>query len=312
MDFYRTTTNEIYKINLNLIFGKMKSFQEIEITVYRGVKDRIGHLSTLHDFLTNVDALAIAELRSCSDAERKRQIKMSLPQATISGVFSPTRSAENLVRHSGLICVDIDRKDNEHIENFDTLIADVLSRIDEVAYAAHSVSGKGYFVIIPLRYPLLHKAQFEQLVRVFSDMGIYIDKACGDVCRLRCQSYDEHPYINLDAKPFSGIYREPKKPRQWCQCGYTESDVEEKVAWLCREVAMRHIDLTANYEDWVKIGAALSSLGENGRQWFHLCSSQNSGYNPAECDRKFNNLLRSTRQIGIGTFFYYCWQYGIE
>ena len=26
----------------------MKSFQEIEITVYRGVKDRIGHLSTLH------------------------------------------------------------------------------------------------------------------------------------------------------------------------------------------------------------------------------------------------------------------------
>lgn len=290
----------------------MKKFDEIEITVYRGVKDRIGHLSTLHDFLTNVDASAIAELRSCSDAERKRQIKMSLPQATISGVFSPTRSAENLVRHSGLICVDIDRKDNEHIENFDTLIADVLSRIDEVAYAAHSVSGKGYFVIIPLRYPLLHKAQFEQLVRVFSDMGIYIDKACGDVCRLRCQSYDEHPYMNLDAKPFSGIYREPKKTRAWSQCGYAESDVEEKVARLCRELAMRHIDLTANYEDWVKIGAALSSLGESGRQWFHLCSSPNSGYNPAECDRKFNNLLRSNRQIGIGTFFYYCRLYGIE
>ena len=237
---------------------------------------------------------------------------MSLPQATISGIFSPTRLADNLVRHSGLICVDIDRKDNEHIANFDTLIEDVLSRIEEVAYAAHSVSGKGYFVIIPLRYPQLHKAQFEQLVRVFSDMGINIDRACGDVCRLRCLSYDEHPYINLDVKPFSGIYREPKKSRQWCQCGYVESDVEEKVARLCREIAMRHIDLTANYEDWVKIGAALSSLGESGRQWFHLCSSQNSGYNSAECDRKFNNLLRSTRQIGIGTFFYYCRQYGIE
>ena len=290
----------------------MKSFQEIEITVYRGVKDRIGHLSTLHDFLTNVNVSAIAELRSCTDAERKRKIKMSLPQATISGIFSPTRLADNLVRHSGLICVDIDRKDNEHIANFDTLIEDVLSRIEEVAYAAHSVSGKGYFVIIPLRYPQLHKAQFEQLVRVFSDMGINIDRACGDVCRLRCLSYDEHPYINLDVKPFSCIYREPKKSHQWCQCGYVESDVEEKVARLCREIAMRHIDLTANYEDWVKIGAALSSLGESGRQWFHLCSSQNSGYNSAECDRKFNNLLRSTRQIGIGTFFYYCRQYGIE
>lgn len=290
----------------------MKSFQEIEITVYRGVKDRICHLSTLYDFLTNVDASAIAELRSCNNAERKRQIKMSLPQATISGVFSPTRSAEHLVRHSGLICVDIDRKDNEHIENFDMLIEDVLSWIEEVAYAAHSVSGEGYFVIIPLRYPQLHKAQFEQLVRVFADMGIHIDRACSDVCRLRCQSYDERPYMNIDAKPFSGIYRKPKKPRVWCQCGYAESDVEEKVARLCREIVMQHIDLTANYEDWVKIGAALSSIGESGRQWFHLCSSQNSGYNSAECDRKFNNLLRSTRQIGIGTFFYYCRLYGIE
>lgn len=121
----------------------MKKFYELEITVYRGVKDRIGHLSTLHDFLTNDDVSAIAEMRSCSDAERKRKIKMSLPQATISGVFSPTRSAECLVRHSGLICVDIDHKDNEHIENFDTLIEDVLSRIEEVAYVAHSVSGKG-------------------------------------------------------------------------------------------------------------------------------------------------------------------------
>lgn len=290
----------------------MKKFKEIEITVYRGVKDRIGYVSTLHDFLTNFDVSAITELRSCNDVERKRQIKMSLPQATISGVFSPTRSAENLMRHSGLICVDIDRKENGHIENFDTLIKDVLSRIEEVAYAAHSVSGKGYFVIIPLRYPQLHKAQFEQLVGVFADLGINIDRACSDVCRLRCQSFDEHPYINPDAKPFSGIYREPKKPRVWCQCGYAESDVEEKVARLCREAAMRHIDLTANYEDWVKIGAALSSLGESGRQWFHLCSSQNSGYNPVECDRKFNNLLRSTRQIGIGTFFYYCRLYGIE
>ena len=191
----------------------MKSFQEIEITVFRGVKNRVGHLSTLHDFLTNVDVSAIAELRLCTDTERKRQIKMSLPQATISGVFSPTRSAENLVRHSGLICIDIDRKENEHIENFDMLIEDVLSRIEEVAYAAHSVSGEGYFVIIPLRYPQLHKAQFEQLVRVFADMGIHIDRACSDVCRLRCQSYDERPYMNIDAKPFSGIYRKPKKPR---------------------------------------------------------------------------------------------------
>ena len=64
--------------------------------------------------------------------------------------------------------------------------------------------------------------------------------------------------------------------------------------------------------DWVKIGAALSSLGESGRHWFHICSSQNGGYNAIECDRKFDNLLRSNRRIGIGTFFHYCKNAGLE
>ena len=112
------------------------NFHDIEITVYKGVRDTIGHRSTLFKFLENVEYDAIHELRSTTDANRKTHIKLSLPQATISGVFAPTRSAENLVKHSGLICVDIDRKDNLHIANFDTLIPDVLSHIEEVAYAS--------------------------------------------------------------------------------------------------------------------------------------------------------------------------------
>ena len=287
-------------------------FQDIEITVYNGVTDTIGHCSTLFNFLEHVDYDAIQELRSTTDPNRKKQIKLSLPQATISGVFAPSRSAENLVRHSGLICVDIDKKDNLHISNFDTLIPDVLRYIDEIAYAAHSVSGNGYFVIIPLKYPAHHKAQFEKLVRVFADMGINIDRACGDVCRLRCQSYDIHQYVNMSAKPFTGIYQEPKPIRSLFNYDYNGIDTEDKVADLCREINQQHIDLTGTYDDWVKIGASLSSLGESGRHWFHICSSQNGGYNAIECNRKFDNLLRSNRRIGIGTFFHYCKNAGLE
>ena len=287
-------------------------FQDIEITVYNGVTDTVGHRSTLFKFLEHVDYDTIQELRSTTDPNRKKQIKLSLPQATISGVFSPTRSAENLVKHSGLICVDIDRKDNLHITNFDTLIADVLSHIEEVAYAAHSVSGNGYFVIIPLKYPEEHKAQFEKLIRVFDDIGINIDRACGDVCRLRCQSYHIHQYVNMSAKPFTGIYQEPKPIRPSFNYDYNGIDTEDKVAYLCREINQQHIDLTGTYNDWVKIGATLSSLGESGRHWFHICSSQNGGYNAIECNRKFDNLLRSNRRIGIGTFFHYCKNAGLE
>lgn len=287
-------------------------FQDIQISVYRGVRDTKGHISTLSDFLSNVAYDAIQELRSCSDPGKRKRIKLSLPQATISGIFSPTRAAENLVRHSGLICVDIDKKDNLHLGNLDTLIEDTLSRIDEVAYASRSVSGNGYFVIIPLKYPEAHKAHFEKLVRDFAALDIVIDRACGDVSRLRCQSYDLHQYINLEAKPYEGLYHKPKPIRPVFSYNLSDIDAEDKVAGLCRIISQQHIDLTANYEDWMKIGAALSSLGESGRQWFHLCSAQNGKYNAAECDRKFNNLLRSNRRIGIGTFFYLCNNAGLE
>lgn len=292
----------------------MINFQNIEISVYRGVRDTTGHKSTLYNFLNDVDYEAIKELQSTNDSERKKEIKMSLSQATISGVFAPKRGADYLIKHSGLICVDIDRKDNLHINNFDTLIADVLRDIEEICYASHSVSGAGYFCIIPLKYPEKHKQHFEALVRDFESMGINIDKACGDVSRLRCQSYDLYQYINLSAKPYTKLYREEKqiRPRFDYFYSFSNSETEEKVARLCREIAQSHIDLTANYDDWMRIGAALSSLGESGRKWFHLCSSQNNGNNPVECDRKFNNLLRSTNRIGIGTFFYACHQAGLN
>lgn len=93
---------------------------------------------------------------------------------------------------------------------------------------------------------------------------------------------------------------------------YNGIDTEDKVADLCREINQQHNDLTGTYNDWVKIGAALSSFGESGRHWFHICSSQNGRYNAIECNRKFDNLLRSNRRIGIGTFFHYCKNAGLE
>jgi hypothetical protein len=286
-------------------------FNKIEITVYSGVRDTTGYRSTLFDFLNNVDYDKIKELRSTIDPVKKKQIKLSLPQATISGLFSPTRSAENLVKHSGLICIDIDYKDNLHISNFDTLIDDVLCYIEQVAFAAHSVSGNGYFLIIPLKFPRQHKAQFEMLVRLFKNYGINIDRACGDVCRLRCQSYDLYQYINLRAKPFDGVYREPE-PAQRYYFNFDGMDAEDKVAQYCNQIARHHIDLTATYEDWTKVGMALSTLGENGRRWFHVCSSQNPQYKFDECERKFNNFLRLNKRIGIGTFFYLCKNAGLR
>ena len=65
------------------------------------------------------------------------------------------------------------------------------------------------------------------------------------------------------------------------------------------------IDLTTNYEDWLKPAFAFSDeFGRAGRDYFHRVSRFYCGYDPAECDRQLNKCLRSKRSgISIKSFF---------
>ena len=187
-------------LNQTFIMAKNNTVTYLDrlISCFNGVFDKEPRNITLREFLFDMSEQhkeQIMRLRACSSKQEQKHFKNSLPHATISGVFEGARKAENLAEHSGLICVDIDSKDNLEVPDFDLLIENVLSRFEEVLYAAHSVGGKGYFVIIPLKYPKLHKRQFLQLEEEFAGIGITIDHNCSDVCRLRCLSYDEAPYI---------------------------------------------------------------------------------------------------------------------
>lgn len=280
-----------------------------EISIYNGVRDVYGTTCKLGAFLFDKKHVPeIEQLRSLPTKEKRNGIKRLLPQACISGVFSPTRKAENLSRHSGLICVDIDGKDNPGVEDWGGL-KQSLSVLPQIAYAGLSVSGNGCFVIIPIRYPDYHKGQFEQLKRDFARMGINIDAACGDVCRMRCLSYDAEPYVNARAAPYTGYYVEP---RQAVNYGRFDGDETlSRVSECCEQIERIGIDITGDYGSWFTVGCALASLGEAGRQFFHACSSQNKGYSRTECDKKFNNLLRTGRRITIGSFFEICKGYGV-
>ena len=281
---------------------------DTEVSIYNGVRDVYGTACKLRAFLFDKKHVSeIERLRSLPTKEERNAIKRRLPQACISGIFQPTRKADNLVRHSGLICVDVDRKDNQDIDNWACLKQE-LSKLPQVAYISLSVGGNGYFLILPLRYPQFHKQQFEQLKRDFNKMGITIDPACGDVTRMRSLSYDPYPYINPDALLYEGYYMEPKP---FISYQYSGNDVLDKVAKCCERIEANSIDITGDYQSWFTVGCALASLGEQGRQFFHVCSSQNPKYNREESDKKFTNLLRTGKRIGIGSFFEICKDYGI-
>ena len=290
----------------------MSIFQN-QISVYNGVTDNIGTTTSLGDFLFCKEYKGeILKIRAIANKDERNVIKRTLPQATISGVFHPTRAKNHLSQHSGLICVDIDAKDNPEIKDWERLKQD-LSVLPQIAYCALSVSSKGVFVIIPLHYPQKHLLQFRQLQMDFSKMGIVIDQACSDITRLRCLSYDEQPIINEDATLYEGVYVEkPKYHSFHPYLIYKGENTLAEVAACCRKINEHGIDITTSYDDWLKVGCALATLGENGRTLFHICSQQNAKYNAVKTDKMFTDLLRRNyQQVNIGTFFWMCKQHGI-
>ena len=262
----------------------MKSLFDTKISYYRNVEDNVGTEISLRDFLfCDKYKEQIEHIRSISDEDVQKRLKLQLPVATISGTFAPTCKAENLVAHSNLLCIDIDKKDNLDVDWFDDMKHE-WHNIPQILYAGRSIRGKG--------------------------SGLIIDKACKNVNRMRFISYDPEPYVNEDATLYTKVWVEPK-PTYHSSCTYSGGDMEQ-VERCCRIIADRGIDITATYDDWFHVGAALASLGERGRRLFHLVSSQNAKYKAGETDKKFDNLLRNVSSINIGTFFHICSQYGIN
>lgn len=281
------------------------------ISIYRNVKDTVGSLTMISNFLNSRrHCEQIRHIRSLPTKKERDAAKVQLPLATISGVFRPTRDKQNLASHSGYICIDIDLGDNLHLPDIET-VRPILESRPEVAYAAHSVSGTGYFALIPLKYPDYHLQHFRQLKEDYQALSITLDKSCGDVTRLRCVSFDETPYINLSATPYEALHVETL-PENYHPTPLRESNDLKKVSRCCEMIQQHRIDITGNYDDWFAVGCSLSSLGEDGRYWYHVCSSMNPGYSREETDRKFTECLRSITKVNIGTFFYLCQQYGIS
>lgn len=72
-------------------------------------------------------------------------------------------------------------------------------------------------------------------------------------------------------------------------------------------------DITDGYDQWLKVECSLAILGEDGRDFFHLCSQQSMDYSESKTDKMFSDLLkRNYQNINIGTFFWLCKQNGIQ
>lgn len=92
------------------------------------------------------------------------------------------------------------------------------------------------------------------------------------------------------------------------------SDTRGRLEALIAQLKASGTDITSGYNDWLKVGFALAAeFGESGRGYFHEISALYSGYERQECDKKYDQCLKSdTGKTNIGTIFYLAEQQGIK
>lgn len=279
------------------------------ISVYPQVKESVNATSMdIEDFLMKIktgyweDGVKDVRdrLKKAKSKKEKSDIKAVLPNATISGTFK-FRKDHGLIEHSGFIAIDFDK-----VGAPDEVASLLIS--DPYTFSLfRSVSGLGLCAVV--RIPTIHhRESFLALERYYKDQyNLEVDQSCKNESRTRYVSYDPDLYLNKDSQPFTKILRREKE-----EVGVAKYD-NSKIEVSLRYIEANRIDMSDSYEDWMHIGMSFATeFQEAGRSYFHRVSCISSKYDEADCNRKFDNFLKTGRgDIKLGTFFHYCKQNNI-
>lgn len=288
---------------------------DVMVTFYNNVTDKVGKDVCLKDCILTDGYKEIANRIRVGKTEeerhkKKEELKLNIPTVTVSGSFT-NRTADGLKTSSGLIAIDIDYKDNVEIM---PQVREILSNLEYVAYCGKSISGDGYFAIIPIENPQHFKQHFYALEEEMATYGIVIDKACKDVSRLRYVSYDDNYYYNPDASTYyweidevSTKSKQVKEKRKKYTVTSTKSDkdiVKEELSFLKN----RNISIPDDYNTWFTTAMSLNSaFGEEGRTFFHEFSKLSDKYNETECNDQYDKIVSKydeNSDIKLGSLFH--------
>ena len=262
----------------------------------------------INEFLEGVKAgrweIYTKKVLEAKNDEQKQNAKKKVPAVTISGTFENNkRSIQTLKKHSGFICIDIDKLDNID-ESFAIL------KNSEFTYSLFkSISGKGLAWIVKIEADK-HKEAFEALSALcFELIGYPADPACKDVSRLRFVSFDAGLYLNEKSKVFKRYLKKENKKEFAQRKNYPDLDRFDVV------LNKINCDITGDYQQWLKIGFAIASkFGESGEDYFQRLSSFGAKFDERKTNNQYKYCCRNFQGSGvkIGTFYYFAKQYGFE
>ena len=96
--------------------------------------------------------------------------------------------------------------------------------------------------------------------------------------------------------------------------GISDNNSLNDVETIIKRLEYAHTDITTSYSNWRNIGFAFADeFGEAGRDYFHRVSRYYPGYSQSNCDKQYDNCLKSSGHgVTIKSFFHLAQQAGIS
>lgn len=254
---------------------------------------------TLRKWLSNysnfyrAQILSIREM-SKQDEKRAKEMKKDLPCVTIGAQLDKYRSSNHIKEINPIICIDIDRQDNEHIEDWEQLKRDVF-KIDGVFFSSLSCRGNGIYCLVYYDKTKDPKSVFRALIKDFKQLNINIDESTKDIfTRLRFCSYDENMMIKETVNIYDKTLDQPEQQiiykEQSHELGFSDEFTMKAIYYLIVELKYRAND----YLTWLTDGFRLATFGIYGSLLFTLLSKLSNNYDAEACSNKWNECVSKT------------------
>lgn len=257
---------------------------------------------SLEDFVERVRSgfwkKQVLQVREKTEARAFKRAKEALPAVTVSGEFKTrdkyTPLKERISKHTGLICLDIDKKDNLKMRAHDLIDNECVAQFV-------SCSGQGIKIIYhctPTKDAAEHRRIYDAAVLRLQKKGIKlkVDPIVKSIASLQYVSYDPEafykPKSKLVIKPLPAPKIKKRPPSE-----DTKTELEQLNVYI---EALGDKDVTGTYENWLNIAFGLSySLGEHGREPFHKLSKAYPGYSEEESNEQFSACMeRNVEDVG--------------
>ena len=291
----------------------VKNLMLNKISLYKRVNETTSMTITLDDWLHKVTPAAkssVMTIRGANEIDPKaaKAMKtMNLPCCTISGVFEGERKASKVTSINPIICIDIDEIPSG------MSIGELKKKVFELPYVFYvslSARGEGIFALVYYNIERNFQDVFKALQQDFDNIGITIDRACKDICRLRFVSWDAEPLEKETVDMYDEEYLEEFDSPQFYKKLYEQRETSlyiddyftyKTIKYLINQCGYRADD----YQDWLMDGFRLATFGQYGHALFMHLSQHSANFNEIVAERKWEECVRTTKMKKDCLAYYY-------